>query len=629
MCVAVLGSGTLLRGQCPNGFTTIFFANGIWTTFHQSYVSTYFVLKPAVQLRLTQTQNSVPQSCLAFTQAYDSRFVEANSTVIDYSEVAGQIITAIQQRGLDFGATFWTYVNLAANLVVPDWFAEAWEAGISAAVSTNAADLPTQEAWYTTAGSGNNTAIVVAHSQGNLYVNQLYPVVSLSASLRPIAVASPASHTAVADGPWFTLSDDIILNIPGALLANTTNTPACGSSFGDQFSCHNFDWSYMLGNNGQMGINSTGNFSGPAIVDAIIARIPGSSAPYRQFVPTHNMESPRTGHTATLLPEGQVLITGGWSSRGQASTTAELYTAVSGAFSPTGNLKVPRQDHSATLLPNGKVLIAGGENQNDGILSTAELYDPSTGAFTFTSGPMMAGVYGHTATLLSTGKVLIAGGTVVGGLTTAQLYDPTADAFTFTDSMSTPRSWNTATLLQNGKVLIAGGNGTMLASAEIYDPSNGSFNPTGKMVSPRFAHTATLLSDGRVLLAGGALSSGFFDYLATSELYDPTTGNFAPGPTMATARAFHAATLLQDGTVLLASGDTFCGANGTGCTTVTPTAEVFNPVSAAFGTTGNINTARDNATATLLLNGVVLITGGDTNATNALNIFSSAELYIP
>ena len=138
-----------------------------------------------------------------------------------------------------------------------------------------------------------------------------------------------------------------------------------------------------------------------------------------------------------------------------------------------------RYDHTATLLPNGQVLVAGGFGGN--YLASAELYDPATGLWTAT-GSMAAARFCHTVTLLPNGQVLVAGGfnDASGALASAELYDPATGLWTATGSMATKRDGHTATLLPNGQVLVAGGyNGVFLASAELYDPATGLWTATG------------------------------------------------------------------------------------------------------------------------------------------------------
>ncbi|MFZ3137149.1 MAG: alpha/beta fold hydrolase [Thermodesulfovibrionales bacterium] len=234
----------------------------------------------------------------------------------------------------------------------------------------------------------------------------------------------------------------------------------------------------------------------------------------------------RNGHTATLLPNGKVLITGGASFYGLIDTlnTAELYDPVTGVFSTTGVMHYARRWHTATMLTNGKVLIAGGASAGyNGDLNTAEIYDPATGIFTTTTGNMATAAAGHTATLLTNGKVLITGGATYGYnvvFDRAELYDPVTDTFTQTGSMTTPRNAHFAIRLNNGKVLIAGGvdSSTALSTAEIYDPISGLFTPTGNLSNPESYISGVLLFDGKVLIAGGQIPSGRSN---VAELYEP------------------------------------------------------------------------------------------------------------
>ena len=165
--------------------------------------------------------------------------------------------------------------------------------------------------------------------------------------------------------------------------------------------------------------------------------------------------------TATLLPDGKVLIVGSTCGDGYLEHE-ELYDPVTGTFKLTGTMHTfdcgndISSDHTATLLPNGKVLLTGGTNEDCGTFSIAELYDPSTDTFTVTGNMTMARA-GHTATLLPDGTVLIAGGVPFGAIASAELYNPATGTFSCTGNMTTPRSRHTATLLPDGTVLMAGG----------------------------------------------------------------------------------------------------------------------------------------------------------------------------
>ena len=177
-------------------------------------------------------------------------------------------------------------------------------------------------------------------------------------------------------------------------------------------------------------------------------------------------------HTATLLPNGKVLVAGGLGDGDVALASAELYDPASGTWAATGSLPTPLQAHTATLLPNGKVLVAGGSNDGLTVTASAELYDPTSGTWTATSSLAVPRA-DHTATLLPDGRVLVPGGTTdgVSGLASAELYNPASGTWTPTGSLATARAGHTATWLPNGKVLVAaGGNGGgELASAELYD----------------------------------------------------------------------------------------------------------------------------------------------------------------
>ncbi|MBZ5689955.1 MAG: hypothetical protein LAP86_33610 [Acidobacteriia bacterium] len=265
------------------------------------------------------------------------------------------------------------------------------------------------------------------------------------------------------------------------------------------------------------------------------------------FSTTGSMTATRSCHIATLLTNGQVLITG-------SDATTEIFDPASGTFTPTGNMLTARGcSYTATLLTNGKVLVAGGEDSDSAVaLDTAELYDPSSGTFSPT-GSMGTARVAHAATLLTSGKVLVSGGANGGASVTAELYNPNSGSFSSTGDMTLARAGHTATLLTNGKVLITGGSNvsTLSTAAETFDPATGSFTATGSMADYRSGYTAILLGDGTVLVAGGWAANGG---LSSAELFDPATGLFSVTGSMITGHAAHTATLLNDGTVLVVGG---------------------------------------------------------------------------
>ena len=270
------------------------------------------------------------------------------------------------------------------------------------------------------------------------------------------------------------------------------------------------------------------------------------------------MSDPRKGHTATLLLNGKVLVAGGYGGRFGSGplSSSDLYDPATGTWTPAGALNTARYYHTATLLPNGKVLVAGGFSVIGGSLSSAELYDPITGAWT-AAGALNTGVYQHTATLLPNGKVLVAGGfnSLTGTVSNAELYDPEAGTWTATGTLRCAA--HTATLLPNGKVLIAGGISDLISlfTAQLYDPSTGTWTATGALNVARTDHTATLLSDGKVLVAGGNKFNITTEHLSSAELYDPATGTWAMTGSLITSRSGHVAILLANGKVLEAGGD--------------------------------------------------------------------------
>ncbi|HTC87348.1 MAG TPA: Ig-like domain-containing protein [Bryobacteraceae bacterium] len=323
------------------------------------------------------------------------------------------------------------------------------------------------------------------------------------------------------------------LNVtPGFLVTGTLNTPRLAHS------------ATML-NNGLIlfagGVGSDGNSLASA---ELYNPATGNSTA------TGNLNTARAWHTATLLNNGTVLIAGGCSgcSPGVGGTSladAEIYNPSTGMFSPTGSMTTIREYHTATLLTNGMVLISGGL-ASGASLNSAELYDPAAEVFTAT-GSLNNARYLHAATLLNDGTVLVTGG----GLAAPEIYNPSVGIFTGTaNNMTAARSAHTATLLNGGMVLLSGGNSS--GNAELYDSVAQTFTAVGRLNTARYSQLSMLLNNGTVLIAGGEDYSG--NDLSAAEIFDPSTGLFTPTGSLSTARLGATATLLNNGMVLTAGG---------------------------------------------------------------------------
>jgi hypothetical protein len=271
--------------------------------------------------------------------------------------------------------------------------------------------------------------------------------------------------------------------------------------------------------------------------------------------------------------------------------------ASSAGFKATGSMNVARDGQTATLLANGEVLVAGGENDTTGFLASSEVYNPATGKWTL-AGNLSIARFDHSAVLLNNGEVLVAGGLnpnvccQVAALATAELFNPATGEWTPTGSMSTGRENFVLVALPNGQVLAAGGNNTLttypgLLSAELFNPATGTWSPTESVNVGPVGSAAVLLPNGEVFVVGN------------HELYDPASGTWntttSPVPSSGETVVFD---------TLLPSGEVWVGTND----------ELFNPSTAQWTTFGqppcDISRQDCGGGGALLANGQVLVAGG-------------------
>jgi hypothetical protein len=318
------------------------------------------------------------------------------------------------------------------------------------------------------------------------------------------------------------------------------------------------------------------------------------------FNKTGSMNLARDEHTATLLANGEVLVVGGLN--GYPQQTAELYDPARGKFTFTGSLNIGRYSHQAVRLPDGRVFVAGGFDTNFNRTATVELYNPATGTWTLAAS-MSTPRWNFGLVLLPNGLVLVAGGNGYGVPNDAELYNPATGSWSPT---STPDFWG-GVVLQDGKMLALVNGG-----ADLFDPAAGTWTATTP--PPVSAGFDGLLPNGWV----------FYEY----EFYDPSTAQWTTFGRPSSTGGF---AVLATGQVLAAGTVFHVNARPYPITETGKAAQLWDPSTLAWTGTGSLNVSRAGQSMTLLLNGQVLAAGGQTfdKSSGTLVPTATAELYTP
>lgn len=292
---------------------------------------------------------------------------------------------------------------------------------------------------------------------------------------------------------------------------------------------------------------------------------PGQSGLQVQLADGPRLSAPRATHALVRASNGHILAIGGCVTNGceagAASATVDIFSEDGRRLLSTGRLLARRLGPQAAALPDGRVLVLGGWVGRSAS-ATTEIFDPGRG--TSIPGPEMIGPRDlATVVVLADGKILIAGGFDGNRLRTdAEIFDPATLQMRKIGSLNQARSGATGTLLPNGKVLIVGGgksvspNREALASAELFDPATGTFKLTGSLAQGRYKHGAIALASGDVLVVGGSDERDYEGKLRSVERYDFASGQFMPAGNLAVPRFKLAGSLvlLSGERVLVAAG---------------------------------------------------------------------------
>ena len=347
------------------------------------------------------------------------------------------------------------------------------------------------------------------------------------------------------------------------------------------------------------------------------------------FTTSASMLFDRSGHTATRLQDGRVLVAGGVSYSGATLSSAEIYDPITGTWTQTQSMGIGRASHIAALLRDGRVLVAC--SNYSGTYSSVEIYDPTTGHWSPT-GSLNHGRFSAKMVELQDGRLFIIGDGGISG--DAEIYDPTTGTWTVTEKMVDSQVMG-ATTLNDGRVLVTGTTQnfdesqfpfhyvTFTSVSQIFNPTTGHWTATQPMQTARMCYETSPLQDGKVLVVGGfSLNGVIYKSLSTAELFDPLTGVWSMTGQMSESRQQrHQLTRLQNGKVLVTGG---MGESGN---SYLASAEVYDPSTRAWTKSGSMSVTRAAHALVLLNDGSVLVVGGDVSGMRFPSSTTSVERY--
>ncbi len=282
-----------------------------------------------------------------------------------------------------------------------------------------------------------------------------------------------------------------------------------------------------------------------------------------EWTSTSSIDTSRIRFTATVLPNGNVMIIGGMN--GPELSSCEIYNSNTDTWTAAENLPVPRQQHTATLINDSIILVIGGVSTSNS-LDHVDAYNINTNTWSSKS-PLPYRPAGHSATLLENGKILIAGGWEAPSydwFRTSVIYDYETDSYSnqgnFGASTADARDAHSSILLNNGNVLIAGGIGSSggQENSFIYDVVNNVWSSAIPFTGKRASSSIIKLESGNLLLIGG-YDWMSFNFSNNIQMFDAETETWDSYLDMATNRALSSVAFLPDGKILLAGGNNSTG----------------------------------------------------------------------